>query len=159
MLNIPNNFKPTITMIRFLSFKTEKNNSNDNSQCITLYTYDLKTIRRMVIIYDYNWSSLVFYGLEDINDSTDLVIIESGVSLMVNTDPLQCALPHEAPARCTEATTIRIHHECGNRIEKSVPRITVWHHEACHVMTNGDPEGRFFYPTLTRLMLVIVLLF
>ena len=32
--------------------------------------------------------------------------------------------------------------EC--RIEKSVPRITVWHHEACRVVTNGDPEGRIF---------------
>ena len=29
-------------------------------------------------------------------------------------------------------------------IEKSVPRITVWHHEACRVMTNGDREGRIF---------------
>ena len=39
---------------------------------------------------------------------------------------------------------IRIYHECEGRIEKSVPRITVWHHEACQVMTNGDPEGRIF---------------
>ena len=33
-------------------------------------------------------------------------------------------------------------------IEKSVPRIAVWHHEACRVMTNGDPEGWIFlsYP-------------
>ena len=23
-------------------------------------------------------------------------------------------------------------------------RITVWHHKACRVMTNGDPEGRIF---------------
>ena len=30
--------------------------------------------------------------------------------------------------------------------------ITVWHHEACRVMTIGDPEGRFFYPTLKRIM-------
>ena len=30
---------------------------------------------------------------------------------------------------------------CEGRIEKSVPR-----------MTNGDPEGRFLYPTLTRIM-------
>ena len=29
---------------------------------------------------------------------------------------------------------------CGCRIEKSVPRFAVWHHEACRVMTNGDPE-------------------
>ena len=43
---------------------------------------------------------------------------------------------------------IRIYHEFEGRIEKSVPRITVWHHKACRVMTNGDPEGRIFltYP-------------
>ena len=43
---------------------------------------------------------------------------------------------------------IRIYHECEGRIEKSVLRITVWHHEACRVMTNGDPEGQSFlsYP-------------
>ena len=41
---------------------------------------------------------------------------------------------------------IRIRRE--SRIEKSVPRIAVWHHEACRVMTNGDLEGRIFlsYP-------------
>ena len=33
----------------------------------------------------------------------------------------------------------------GDRgIEKSVPRITDWHHEACRVMTNGDRDGRIF---------------
>ena len=59
---------------------------------------------------------------------------------------------------------IRIHHVCEDGIEKSVPRITDWHREACRVMTNGDPEGRvfdekrwsrgtdFFYPTFTRLL-------
>ena len=43
---------------------------------------------------------------------------------------------------------IRIYHECEGRIEKSVPRIAVWHHEACRVMTNGDPEEQIFlsYP-------------
>ena len=29
-------------------------------------------------------------------------------------------------------------------IEKSVPRITNWHHQACRVMTNGDHEGQIF---------------
>ena len=42
---------------------------------------------------------------------------------------------------------IRIYHEYEDRIEKSVPRIAVWHHEACWVMTNGYLEGRIFYPT------------
>ena len=37
---------------------------------------------------------------------------------------------------------MRIYHKCEGRIEKSVPRITNWHHEAC----------RFFYPTLTLIM-------
>ena len=36
---------------------------------------------------------------------------------------------------------IRIFKECEGWIDKSVPRITVWHHEACRVMTNSDPEG------------------
>ena len=39
---------------------------------------------------------------------------------------------------------IIIHHECKGWIEKYVSRITDWHHEACRVMTNGDPEGRIF---------------
>ena len=44
--------------------------------------------------------------------------------------------------------TIRIYHECEGRIEQYVPNIDVWHHEACRVMTNDDPEGRIFlsYP-------------
>ena len=37
-----------------------------------------------------------------------------------------------------------IHHECEGGIEKSVPRITDWHHEACRVMTKGDREGQVF---------------
>ena len=39
---------------------------------------------------------------------------------------------------------IRIYRECGGGIEKSVPRITDWHHEACRVMTISDCEGRIF---------------
>ena len=37
-----------------------------------------------------------------------------------------------------------IHHEYGGRIENSVPRMTIWHHKACLVMTNGDPKGWTF---------------
>ena len=39
---------------------------------------------------------------------------------------------------------IRIRHKCEGGIEKSILRITVWHQEACRVMTNGDPEGWIF---------------
>ena len=42
------------------------------------------------------------------------------------------------------AKTIRIHHECEGGIEKSEPRMTEWHHEACRVMINGDFEGQIF---------------
>ena len=47
-----------------------------------------------------------------------------------------------------EGRNMRIYDECEGRIEKSIPRITVWHHEACRVMTNGDFEERIFlsYP-------------
>ena len=42
---------------------------------------------------------------------------------------------------------IRIHQECEDEIEKPVPRrITIRHHQACPVMTNGDPEGQIFLP-------------
>ena len=36
--------------------------------------------------------------------------------------------------------------------KKSVPRIAVWHHRACQVMTNGDPEGQIFlsYPHMNN---------
>ena len=47
---------------------------------------------------------------------------------------------------------IRIYHECEGRIEKSVPRIAVWLHKACRVMTNGDPGDGFFCTILTRIM-------
>ena len=39
---------------------------------------------------------------------------------------------------------IKIYHECESRIEKSVPRITDWHHEAGRVMTSSDPEGQIY---------------
>ena len=39
---------------------------------------------------------------------------------------------------------ISIHHEYEGGIEKSVPRITDWHHEACRVMTIVDREGWIF---------------
>ena len=35
---------------------------------------------------------------------------------------------------------MRIYHECEGRI--SARRIAIWHHEACRVMTKGDPEGK-----------------
>ena len=31
------------------------------------------------------------------------------------------------------------YHGCENKIEESVPKITVWHHKACWAMTNDDP--------------------
>ena len=47
-----------------------------------------------------------------------------------------------------EGQILKIYHECEGRIEKSVLRIAVRHHEACRKMTNGDSEGQIFisYP-------------
>ena len=57
-------------------------------------------------------------------------------------------LTNQDEAHLAMLQTIRIYNECEGRIEKSVQRIIVWHHEDCRVMTNGDPEGRIFlsYP-------------
>ena len=46
---------------------------------------------------------------------------------------------------------IRIYHECEGGIEKSVPRITVWHQEACRVITTVIPRDGIFYPNLTQM--------
>ena len=43
-----------------------------------------------------------------------------------------------------QGMNIRIYHEREGRIERSVRRIAIWHHEACRVMTNGDPKGQIF---------------
>ena len=45
---------------------------------------------------------------------------------------------------CCIECLIRMYHECEGWIEKSAPRITVWHQEAFQVMTNGDTEGWVF---------------
>ena len=39
---------------------------------------------------------------------------------------------------------IRIYHECGLWVKKSAPIITVWNHESCQVIINGDHEGQIF---------------
>ena len=61
-------------------------------------------------------------------------------------DEAQTEKQHLSPVCLSEK--IRIYHECEGMIVKSISRITVWHHEACPVRTNGDPEGRIFlsYP-------------
>ena len=47
-----------------------------------------------------------------------------------------------------KCNNIRSYHECEGRIEKSVPRITIWIHKACRVMTNAVPGEQIFlsYP-------------
>ena len=54
---------------------------------------------------------------------------------------------------------IRIYHKCEGKIEKSVLRIGVLHHEACWAMTNGDPQGRIFlsYPNTKKNGLIFLL--
>ena len=40
--------------------------------------------------------------------------------------------------------------DCEVWIEKSVPRITDWHHEASPVMTNGDRKGQLYLSHLHK---------
>ena len=47
---------------------------------------------------------------------------------------------------------IRIYHECEGRIEKSVPRITNWHHRVAEWWQTVIARDRFFYPILTRII-------
>ena len=49
-------------------------------------------------------------------------------------------LPCHWIIRIRTVINVRIHHEYEGGIEKSVLRITNWHHEACGVMTNGGDE-------------------
>ena len=46
--------------------------------------------------------------------------------------------------RDTVFEIISIFHGCMVWIEKSVTRVTDWHHEACRVMPNSDPEWQIF---------------
>ena len=65
---------------------------------------------------------------------------------------IHCALYFSFIVLCVLHTN-RICHECEGRIEKPIPRIAVWHPEACRGMTNGDLEGRIvLYYTPTRIM-------
>ena len=47
---------------------------------------------------------------------------------------------------------IRINHECESGIEKSVPRNTVWHYQACRVMKTVSARDKIFFHILTRIM-------
>ena len=59
---------------------------------------------------------------------------------------------------------IRIYHECEGRIESSVPRIAVWHDEACRVKSKGriflsyphTNNGFFFLLTTVFIYLFIL---
>ena len=42
--------------------------------------------------------------------------------------------------------------KCECDLKKYVCGITVWHHKACQVMTNGDPEGQIFLSEPQQLM-------
>ena len=55
-----------------------------------------------------------------------------------------CTVALEVVGATLVKKNIRICREREGRIENSVPRIAIWHHDACPVMTNGDPEGRIF---------------
>ena len=70
--------------------------------------------------------------------------LDSTVNVFQEDDDLDDDYSEDGGAECficmSDMTDIRIHHECMVRIAIFVQRITVWHHKACRVMTNGDLE-------------------
>ena len=85
-----------------------------------------------------------FLPVSYLNQQTRLHPVLAGAMLYSST----ATYSHSVFPSDIHLRNIRIYHECEGRIEKSVPRIAVWHHEACRVMTNGDSKGRNFpsYP-------------
>ena len=94
------------------------------------------------VMYNYEMDERTLPVVERAWIQMSVVIVIRDIMLMVHIV--------EVILSCLMSGNIRIYHECG--IEKSIPRITVWHHEACRVMTNYDRENVFFYPILTRKM-------
>ena len=79
--------------------------------------------------------------------STDRLVRRSDLTDL--TQKMESVAPgHQYLHSLPDGRIIRIYHECEGRIEKSVLRIAVWHHEACQVMTIGYCEGQIFlsYP-------------
>ena len=68
-----------------------------------------------------------------------LFIIKKGLYSLI-------IIPHPDPHSMYLILTlcIRIYHECEGGIEKSILRITIWHHEASQVMIKGDRKGTIF---------------
>ena len=46
--------------------------------------------------------------------------------------------------QCSLLRGLTVYRECEGGIEKVITWITVWHHEAFRVMTNGDGEEQIF---------------
>ena len=95
-----------------------------------------------------------FLPVSYLNQQTRLQSILSGATLYLRTDTYS----HSFFPSDIHLWNIRIYHECEGRIEKSVRRIAVWHHEACRVMTNGYPKGRIFlsYPLKNNRLLFLL---
>ena len=56
-------------------------------------------------------------------------------------------VPGLTTVRLTMSENIRIYHKCEGGIEKSISRITIWHHKACGVMSYHDPKGWIYLST------------
>ena len=83
--------------------------------------------------------------------STDRLVRRSDLTDL--TQKMESVAPgHQYLHSLPDGKIIRIYHEYECKIEYSIQRIAVWHHEARPVMTNGDREGRVFYHNLTQIM-------
>ena len=89
-----------------------------------------------------SWNQELSWKLSPMYITVELVV--PSMSATTKLALLQCLSHPSSYWPSSYSETIRIHHECEGGIEKFVPRITDWHHEACQVMTNGDCEGSIF---------------
>ena len=76
--------------------------------------------------------------------SCSILFPGGGVNLVNSSYAKAGKIFYDLAIKVGKGINIRSHYECEGGREKSVPRITDWHHEACRGMTNSDPEGQIF---------------
>ena len=101
-----------------------------------------------VSLNEVSWKRLTLTFCRQMEFSIKLHTIHSGWSIVYNEGSQGNDFTKNIVHVFLSLEIIRIYHECEGRLEKSIPRTAVWHHEASRVI----PRDRFFYPTLTRIM-------
>ena len=95
---------------------------------VSQITYEMTTSERFCLSYDcLKWDFIVL----------KVVIISTENIRLSRTAPWRYA-------PVTKCYIIRIFNGCGDKVENSITRITLWNHKVCRVMPNSYPEWRGF---------------